>query len=109
MHPWIRLNRVIRDIPVDYVLAGVEVSNLRQLLAVKLKQNNEYCKCIRCREVKGDAQVAAKLATARLIERTYSASEGTEIFLSFETPDERIIFAFLRLRINILNSDCPFT
>lgn len=108
VHPWIRLNRVIRDIPVDYVLAGVEVANLRQLLAHKLQASGERCQCIRCREVKGDRGVAAKLRGAVLQERTYEGSEGTEVFLSVESPDARTIFGFLRLRVHIRHWDTPF-
>lgn len=108
VQPWVRLNRVIRDIPESYVLAGVEVSNLRQLLGIKLHQTGRACKCIRCREVKGDRNIAQKLATAVLKERVYEASEGSETFLSFETPDEATIFGFLRLRTNVRNAECPF-
>ncbi|CCW71724.1 unnamed protein product [Phytomonas sp. Hart1] len=108
VHPWIRLNRIIRDIPVDYVLAGVEVANLRQLLADELRKRGESCRCIRCREVKGDKHAGEKLARAVLKERRYAASEGMEIFLSIETPDERTIFGFLRLRVDIRNWECPF-
>lgn len=110
VHPWIRINRVIRDIPVDYVLAGVEVANLRQLLALKLRERGERCRCIRCREVKGDKDVAHKAKAAVLRERRYAASEGTEVFLSFETPTaEETILGFLRLRLDMQNRDCPFS
>ncbi|GET87376.1 acetyltransferase-like protein [Leishmania tarentolae] len=109
VHPWIRINRVIRDIPVDYVLAGVEVANLRQLLAHKLRERGERCRCIRCREIKGDKRVAEKLKSAILQERRYEASEGTDIFLSVEMPTEdATILGFLRLRLNIRNWETPF-
>lgn len=98
VHPWIRLNRVIRDIPIEYVLAGCEVANLRQLLDNRMAKEGQPCKCLRCREVKGDPKTNEKLKTAVLIERPYDASGGKEIFLSFETPDERTCFGFLRLR-----------
>lgn len=113
VHPWIRLNRVIRDIPVDYVLAGVEVANLRQLLAVKLRQEGSRCRCIRCREIKGDKEVAKKIKEAVVVQRTYEASQGTEVFLSLETPeaDGERIFGFLRLRMHtrgVEKDDSPF-
>lgn len=99
VHPWIRLNRVVRDIPVEYVLEGVEVSNLRQLLQKKLEAKGEWCKCIRCREVKGDKEVQEKLASSKIITRNYDASNGKEIFISCETPTEQTtLFGFLRLR-----------
>ncbi|KAK7198274.1 Elongator-like Protein 3a [Novymonas esmeraldas] len=110
VHPWIRINRVIRDIPVDYVLAGVEVTNLRQLLAQKLRERGARCRCIRCREVKGDKAIAERLRSAVLQERRYDASEGTEVFLSVETPAEagETVFGFLRLRLNIRHWETPF-
>ncbi|CAG9572058.1 histone acetyltransferase-like protein [Leishmania major strain Friedlin] len=109
VHPWIRINRVIRDIPVDYVLAGVEVANLRQLLAHKLRERGERCCCIRCREIKGDSAVTEKLKSATPQERRYEASEGTEVFLSVEMPtDDATILGFLRLRLNIRNWETPF-
>lgn len=106
--PWVRLNRVVRDIPVGYVLAGVEVANLRQLLAERLRAEGRRCRCIRCREVKRGRRALEQLGAAVLVERSYAASEGTEVFLSFETADEETIFGFLRLRIDVRNSECPF-
>ena len=109
VHPWIRLNRVIRDIPVEYVLNGVEVSNLRQLLQVKMEQSGlGTCQCIRCREVKGDKEVLQKLRTAVLVERSYCGSRGEEMFLSYETPDRATIFGFLRLRFPSAEARTPF-
>ena len=52
VHPWIRLNRVIRDIPGDIVVAGNNYTNMRQLLIQTLEKEGKYCKCIRCREIK---------------------------------------------------------
>jgi ELP3 family radical SAM enzyme/protein acetyltransferase len=108
VHPWIRLNRVIRDIPVEYVLAGVEVANLRQLLELRMEKEGRKCQDIRCREVKGDKDVSMKLRTAVLKQRQYAASDGEEIFLSFETPDEQTLFGFLRLRFPGPGALCPF-
>ena len=108
VHPWIRLNRVIRDIPVEYVLAGVEVANLRQLLGIRMQKEGRTCQCIRCREVKGDKHVAEKLRSATLVEREYDASGGKEVFISVETPDRQTIFGFLRLRFNGPNPETPF-
>ena len=51
VHPWIRLNRVIRDIPEHYISAGNAVTNLRQILLKRMKQRGLKCQCIRCREV----------------------------------------------------------
>ena len=51
VHPWIRLNRVVRDIPSQYVLGGVDAPNLRQDVLTLMTNRGERCRCIRCREV----------------------------------------------------------
>tara|TARA_Y100000389_G_scaffold61968_1_gene58000 strand:+ start:3679 stop:5445 length:1767 start_codon:yes stop_codon:yes gene_type:complete len=89
MHPWIRLNRVIRDIPIDYISGGCSEPNMRQSLS---KLTN--CKCIRCREVKGRV-----VKDFHRFVRTYKGSNGKEIFISYESKDEKIIYGFIRLRI----------
>ena len=104
VHPWIRLNRVIRDIPNEYISGGNDITNLRQYLIQMLKDRGEKCKCIRCREIK-DKNIDPN--TAKLIVRTYPASDGTEYFISYETPDEDTIFGFVRLRL-VKNSSVDF-
>lgn len=100
--PWIRLNRIIRDIPSDYVPNADYKSDMRNELATLLQNDGLYCRCIRCREVKThnihDAQV-------KTVIRVYNASEGTEYFISKESIDPvqpkapHIILGFVRLRI----------
>tara|TARA_Y100000739_G_scaffold13493_1_gene11100 strand:- start:158 stop:1948 length:1791 start_codon:yes stop_codon:yes gene_type:complete len=89
MHPWIRLNRVIRDIPIEYISGGCSKPNMRQSLS---KISN--CRCIRCREVKG-----RKIDKIYKKVRVYPASDGKELFISYESKDEKIIYGFIRLRI----------
>jgi ELP3 family radical SAM enzyme/protein acetyltransferase len=97
VHPWIRLNRVIRDIPNQYIMGGNQVTNLRQVLEKELHRTGKHCACIRCREVRdGDVSSAA----AVLVEREFVSSRGVEMFLSYESPDRRTIHAFLRLRLS---------
>ena len=99
VHPWIRLNRVIRDIPCSYIYAGNNIPNLRQILENKMKEQGLYCKCIRCREVKNKK---SNIDEAVLFVRSYPASDGYEYFISIESPDEKIIYGFCRLRISKL-------
>lgn len=96
VHPWIRLNRVVRDIPIQYISGGVDVPNLREDLVVTMAGRGMRCRCIRCREVGGETGEAG-LPT--MVIRTYGSSGGTELFLSFETEDQTKLFAFLRLRL----------
>ncbi|CDI75800.1 elongator complex protein 3, putative [Eimeria praecox] len=104
VHPWVRLNRVVRDIPNQSIIGGNNVTNLRQELSRELECRHLRCKCIRCREVK-DVQVA------ELCVRRYETNGGVEFFLSFETPDRKTIFGFLRLRLRSRRAprDCPFS
>ncbi|RLN06766.1 hypothetical protein BBJ28_00015530 [Nothophytophthora sp. Chile5] len=97
VHPWIRLNRVIRDIPSQYILGGMDEPNLRQVIGKKMAARGTPCQCIRCREVKTD-DVA--IASAECVVRKYLANEGDEYFISFETPDRTKICGFARLRLS---------
>lgn len=97
VHPWIRLNRVIRDIPSQYILGGMDEPNLRQVICNRMIKAGKPCGCIRCREVKTDDQA---ISVAELIVRKYRANDGDEYFISFETPDLTKICGFARLRIS---------
>ena len=97
--PWIRLNRVIRDIPNQNIIAGNKCVNLRQIL---LDRKDINCQCIRCREVKNNTENIDK---AELVIREYNGTNSTEYFISYESPDKKILYGFLRLRINHTNED----
>lgn len=47
VHPWIRLNRVIRDIPNQYISGGCATTNMRQVLQKSMERSGIYCRCIR--------------------------------------------------------------
>lgn len=99
---YVRISRLIRDVPVTSIVAGPKISNLRQMIAKKSK-----CRCIRCQEVGADYNIKDKLVLDRI---DYEASGGREIFLQFvnsPSPFGRGIkgegsklFALLRLRIS---------
>jgi histone acetyltransferase (RNA polymerase elongator complex component) len=94
--PWIRLNRIIRDIPNDYALRKDYYSNIRQDVVEMLKTDGWYCACIRCREVKNRGTDKDKTV---LRIRQYNASGGVEYFISFESVDNHILYGFVRLRL----------
>ena len=97
VHPWIRLNRVVRDIPNQYIYGGaVTKPNMREDVLRKMREAGECCRCIRCREVQGKN---VREEDVELVERRYAASGGWEHFLSFETRDRATILGFLRLRL----------
>lgn len=100
--PWIRIMRVQRDIPASLIEAGVDRSNLRQLVLQKLRENGVGCRCIRCREVghrrlKDGVKPDPDNVQIRVIKE--NASEGEEIFISAEDPINDVLIGFLRLRI----------
>ena len=96
VHPWIRLNRVVRDIPSQYVCGGFDAPNLRQDLLSEMKTRGMRCRCIRCREVGGESERARNVG---LVRRSHTAAHGAEHFLSIETTDRTTILGFVRLRL----------
>ncbi len=96
---WVRIMRVQRDIPANLIVAGVKKGNLRELSQERLKKSGRTCRCIRCREV-GLLAHKDKLTKEELkIHKIYyNASNGKEVFISFETYDRSILVGFLRLR-----------
>ena len=95
--PYVRINRLIRDIPEESIIAGNKITNLRQYLQEELKRLGQPCKCIRCREPRADV---SEITNSKLQITKYKASAGQEYFLSYESPDNKTIYAFLRLRFN---------
>lgn len=91
-----RIQRLIRDIPSSNIVAGCKISNLREVILKKLKSEGTRCKCIRCREIKGEYRPDEKI---KLFREDYEASGGKEIFLSFEDIKRERIYSLLRLRI----------
>ena len=91
-----RVMRVQRDIPTYRREAGVDRTNLRQIIHEKMKKENVKCDCIRCRE---PMNKTVNWANVKLNRIDYDNCEGKEIFLSFEDVKNDIILGFLRLRI----------
>ncbi len=98
---WVRTMRIQRDIPSQLIVAGVQKSNLGELVYNRLKEENVQCQCIRCREVGHQAVhgISANLDEVQLLNEGYRASEGEEHFLSMEDVHRDILLGFLRLRI----------
>lgn len=104
--PWVRIMRVQRDVPSNMIVAGVKAGNLRELARKKLKEEGKRCRCIRCREVGLQDIDPSRLKDFGLVRRDYSASEGREVFLSWEDDEERVA-GFLRLRVPSENAHRP--
>lgn len=110
VHPWIRLNRVIRDIPSQYIVAGLGDSNrpdMRSMIQKEMVEEGLSSLCIRNREPKNNkkALTAFMNGNVKLTIRSYPSSGGIEVFISLESDNEhthketRFIYGFCRLRI----------
>lgn len=96
VQPWIRIQRLIRDIPSQSIAAGYEKkSNLRQIIQDEMKKEHKKCNCIRCMEIGDDNMHRVNNGQTRLVVRKYDASGGIEYFISIETHKQT----------NILSSD----
>ena len=91
---YVRINRVIRDIPTTNVVEGIKRANLRQVVQEEMKKRGLKCGCIRCREVRREVVNPEELA---LRSEIYDTEDTIEHFLSFET-DEKIA-GFVRLSL----------
>jgi elongator complex protein 3 len=89
--PYVRIARLVRDVPTTSIIAGPVVSNLRQII-----EHRSSCPCIRCREVRANYTIKEEIVLDRI---NYQASDGDEIFLQYVSPDKKKLFAMLRLRI----------
>jgi len=90
--PYVRIIRLIRDIPGESIVAGNTITNLRQVL----KQQGVKCGCIRCREAKGKK---LEIRNLKFVKKRYIASFGEEYFLSYESRDRKVLYGFCRLRL----------
>ncbi|MDI6820165.1 MAG: tRNA uridine(34) 5-carboxymethylaminomethyl modification radical SAM/GNAT enzyme Elp3 [Candidatus Hodarchaeaceae archaeon] len=99
--PWIRIQRIQRDIPANLIVDGVKRGDLRVLVQEKLRQEGARCRCIRCREV-GHVEYRLGLNptpdNVKLLVEKYRASEGEEFFISFADVRQDVLVGLLRLR-----------
>lgn len=89
---YVRIIRLIRDIPEESIEAGNKITNLRQII----QQQGVHCQCIRCREA---GETTAELNQLKLVIKKYPAGTGQEYFISWESLDQQKLFGFCRLRL----------
>lgn len=98
---YVRIIRLIRDIPAESIMAGNLITNLRQVMAGR----GVKCRCIRCRQAQ-ERDLKFKNLDLRI--KKYKASGGGEHFISYESksasaspvPAGKILYGFCRLRLN---------
>lgn len=117
--PYVRIARLIRDIPAPSIIAGSKISNLREHIQAYMNKNGWICRCMRCREELGRNQ-PNDTQNAELLIKQIDTTGGKEYFLSFETVlpssdlqhsptslsneqgnEQCVLHAFLRLRLPI--------
>lgn len=96
---YVRISRIFRDIPVDNIIGGADIPHMRQKIHKKMVADGEFCKCIRCREIKNRI-IDVKKVYIEVDE--YEGQGGKEYFISANYDDEgrSFLVGFLRLRID---------
>jgi len=98
---WVRIQRIQRDVPAQFIDAGVTKSNLRQIVEKEMKKQNIECRCIRCREI-GHKYLKQKIELddkdIGLDCTFYNASGSEEVFISLVDEKHDALIGFLRLR-----------
>lgn len=95
--PYVRISRVLRDIPAEYITGGLK-NSLRDGVQKRLDEQGTSCRCIRCRELGHRRRRSMKSGPPLLHRLDYEASDGREVFLSFE-DGIGTLYGLLRLRI----------
>ena len=94
---YVRINRVVRDIPDKSILGGLKYSNLRQVIKDRMDKDGLMCSDIREREIKFN-EFNTKNIKLDIIK--YNSSSGLEYFISYCSKDDKLLYGFIRLRLN---------
>lgn len=94
--PYVRIQRIQRDIPARLISDGVREGNLREIVRSRMRAAGLRCRCLRCREPgRGPVPDPRSL---QMCSMEYAAAGGREQFLSWEDPATDTVAGFLRLR-----------
>jgi elongator complex protein 3 len=96
---YVRVPRLMRDIPGKYILAGCSDLALRQTIKRRMNELSLHCQCTRCREYGHRLRDGWTIGKPQLTRFDYDASHGKEVFLCYEDENETL-FGLLRLRIS---------
>jgi ELP3 family radical SAM enzyme/protein acetyltransferase len=92
-----RIARAQRDIPSHHIQYGNNVSNIRQLVEDKIKQEGKFIREIRSREIARNIDYT--LEDKKYFIDQYEAGCGTNYFIECASEDRKACFGFIRLRI----------
>lgn len=90
---YVRVIRLIRDIPGESIVAGNVITNLRQIM----QKEGMTCRCIRCRECQREEKIDFKKAVLDIKE--YESADGVELFLQYLSENTGNLLGFCRLRL----------
>ena len=96
---YVRISRLMRDIPSKFIVAGSRDLALRGTIRKRMEQTGLRCSCIRCREYGHRLRDGWAIGEPWLTRMDYETLGGREVFLSYEDENETL-FGLLRLRIN---------
>jgi len=86
IHPWNRVQRLIRDFPVTNIEVGYcKVTNLRQVIQDRIKAKGSVTRDMRTMEIRESEYTQC---IPRLVVRCYDASDGLEYHISMEIYQE---------------------
>ncbi|MHA2295962.1 MAG: tRNA uridine(34) 5-carboxymethylaminomethyl modification radical SAM/GNAT enzyme Elp3 [Candidatus Hodarchaeales archaeon] len=106
--PYVRIQRIQRDIPQYLIFYGVKHGNIREIVHEHMDRHGQKCLCIRCREIGLKMRKEnVEPGTPELVIKNYNAAGSDEFFFSQEDRDQDIIFGFLRLRMPTEESLIP--
>lgn len=94
---YVRIPRVMRDIPPKFIVAGCKDTALRGTIKQRLKEIGTHCRCTRCREYGHRRRDGWHIGEPQLKRFDYQSAGDKEVFLSFE-DDNETLFGLLRLR-----------
>jgi elongator complex protein 3 len=92
-----RVMRIMREIPLDYLVEGLSDIGVRGEVERELRARNEKIEEIRFREVGHVSRLGEVAGDLVLKEMTYAANGGEEIFLEIVNSED-VLFGLLRLR-----------
>ena len=95
---YVRVPRVMRDIPTKFIIAGCKDLALRSSLKKRMNELHMKCNCIRCREYGHRLRDGWKIGEPHYKRVEYEASGGRELFLSY-VDEQDTLFGLLRLRV----------
>lgn len=93
---YVRLTRIVRDIPSNEILDGNKYTNFRQIAEKEISKQNKKIEDIRSREIR-NRKVSFNDLELETIK--YNTTVSTEYFISYKTKDTGQICSFLRLSL----------